>query len=110
MDPDRGVPIVVARAERPARNRNAFVKLKLEPGWNLERRAYQGRTLSHVYFAHADSTETLLARAGERPTTLTFKSPGLRAPQPPKATQWASRRTNQNTDGPIRLQVIPFRP
>ena len=110
MDPDRGVPIVVARAERPARNRNAFVKLKLEPGWNLERRAYQGRTLSHVYFAHADSTETLLARAGERPTTLTFKSPGLRAPQPPKATQWASRRTHQNSDGPIRLQVIPFRP
>ena len=54
MDPDRGVPIVVARAERPARNRNAFVKLKLEPGWNLERRAYQGRTLSHVYFAKAE--------------------------------------------------------
>ena len=110
MDPDRGVPIVVARAERPKRDRDAFVKLKLEPGWSLERRAYQGRTLSHVYFAHAEPTATLLARAGERPSTRRFNSPGLSAPQPPARTQLASRRPNLNSNGPIRLQVIPFQP
>jgi len=110
MDPNRGVPIVVARAERPKRDRNAFVKLELEPGWSLERRAYQGRTLSHVYFAHAASTSTLLARAGERPSVPAFKSLDLRAPQPPGSPQLASSRTSLSGDGPIRLQVIPFRP
>jgi len=110
MDPNRGVPIVVARAERPKRDRNAFVKLELEPGWSLERRAYQGRTLSHVYFAHAEPTATLLARAGERPSTRRFNSLGLSAPQPPAQTQLVSRRPNLNSNGPIRLQVIPFRP
>jgi len=110
MDPDRGVPIVVARAERPKRDRDAFVKLELEPGWSLERRAYKGRTLSHVYFAHAEPTATLLARAGERPSTRSFNSPGLSTPQPPARTQLASRRPNLNSNGPIRLQVIPFRP
>ena len=110
MDPDRGVPIVVARAERPKRDRDAFVKLELEPGWSLERRAYKGRTLSHVYFAHAEPTATLLARAGERPSTRSFNSLGLSTPQPPARTQVASRRPNLNSNGPIRLQVIPFRP
>ena len=110
MDPDRGVPIVVARAERPKRDRDAFVKLELEPGWSLERRAYKGRTLSHVYFAHAEPTATLLARSGERPSTRSFNSPGLSAPQQPARDQLASRRPNLNSNGPIRLQVIPFRP
>jgi hypothetical protein len=110
MDPDRGVPIVVARAKRPQRDRNAFVKLQLEPGWSLERRAYQGRTLSHVYFAHAASTDTLLTRAGERRMIPNFKALDLKAPQPPSGTQLASNRSTVNGDGPIRLQVIPFRP
>ena len=110
MDPNRGVPIVVARAQRPKRDRNAFVKLTLEPGWSLERRAYQGRTLSHVYFAHAEPTATLLARAGERRSVPSFKGLDLRAPQPPAGTQVASRRTTASGDGPVRLQVIPFRP
>jgi len=86
------------------------VKLELEPGWSLERRAYQGRTLSHVYFAHAASTATLLASAGERPSVPAFKSLDLRAPQPPGSPQLASSRTSLSGDGPIRLQVIPFRP
>ena len=108
MDPNRGVPIVVARANAVKRDRDAFVKLTLEPGWSLERRAYQGRTLSHVYFAHADSTAALLAKAG-----ASTPSPGLQqlryAPtRPPAVTNVAYRPSSGN--GPIRLQVIPFRP
>ena len=110
MDPNRDVPIVVARANRPKRDRNAFVKLELEPGWSLERRAYQGRTLSHVYFAHAASTDTLLARAGERRMAPNFKALDLQAPHPPSGTQLASNRSALSGDGPIRLQVIPFSP
>lgn len=110
MDPNRGVPIVVARAKAVKRDRDAFVKLTLEPGWSLERRAYKGRTLSHVYFAHADSTASLLAKAG-----ASTPSPGITtlryAPtRPPETTNVAYRPGSASNNGPIRLQVIPFRP
>ena len=42
LDPNRSTAVVVARARQARRNKDAFVKLKLEPGWQLERRAYQG--------------------------------------------------------------------
>ena len=61
MDPDRGSAITVGRASNVRRDKNAFVKLTLEPGWSLERRVYQGRTLSHVYFANAQPLQTLIA-------------------------------------------------
>ena len=46
LDPNRNTAVVVATARQARRNKNAFVKLKLEPGWQLERRANQRRTLS----------------------------------------------------------------
>ena len=106
FDPNRAVPIVVARSEQVQRKRDAFVELKLEPGWSLERRAYKGRTLSHVYFAHAEPTTTLLAKAGQRPSIGASRM-GISAPRPP---QLISRNTNRLGKGPIRLEVIPFRP
>ena len=109
MNPNRGVPIVVARATTVKRDRDAFVKLTLEPGWSLERRAYKGRTLSHVYFAHADSTASLLAKAGASRPSPGFKT--LRyAPTRPPETPNVAYRPGAAGNGPIRLQVIPFRP
>ena len=61
LDPNRSTAVVVAKARQARRNKDAFVKLKLEPGWQLERRAYQGRTLSHVYFANNESLNHLLS-------------------------------------------------
>ena len=110
MDPNRGVPIVVARGNTSKRDRDAFVKLTLEPGWNLERRSYKGRTLGHVYFAHTESTATLLAKARGTSTPSGLRHRGIGAPLPPPAMQVASRRTDLSGRGPIRLQVIPFRP
>ena len=109
MDPNRGVPIVVARANAVKRDRDAFVKLTLEPGWSLERRAYQGRTLSHVYFAHADSTDSLLAKAGASTPSSGLK-PLRYAPTRPPETTNVAYRPGSGGNGPIRLQVIPFRP
>lgn len=104
IDPDRGVPIPVARASRYRRDRNAFVKLNLEPGWALERRAYKGRTLSHVYFANPSPTNRLLALAGESDTTGGFRRLGQpSAPEAPRISSLAGR-------GPVRLEVIPYRP
>ena len=106
MDSVRGGGITVARASNVRRDKNAFVKLTLEPGWSLERRSYKGRTLSHVYFANAEPLNTLLAssRAQPRDSSLTFTAS---LPKPP-SQPFRQRRTGQR--GPIRLTVIPFKP
>ena len=106
MDSVRGGGITVARASKVRRDKNAFVKLTLEPGWSLERRSYKGRTLSHVYFANTKPMNTLIAanKAKTFDRSLTFTA-GL--PKPP--SQPGGRGLNQQR-GPVRLTVIPFRP
>ena len=104
LDPNRNTAVVVAKARQARRDKNAFVKLKLEPGWQLERRAYQGRTLSHLYFANSASLNQLIAKAAKRPSRSVRMSTLARlpmAPQPPST--YAGQ-------GPIPLEVIPFRP
>ena len=104
MDPNQSSAVVVARAAQPKRNKDAFVKLKLEPGWRLERRAYKGRTLSHVYFANSEPMRMLMAKASKRPNRSVLVSTMARTPRPSKPpSQYAGR-------GPIALEVIPFRP
>ena len=43
---DAGPEMVVARTQGGG---NGFLQLVLEPGWELKRRAYNGRNLGHVY-------------------------------------------------------------
>ena len=104
LNPRQGAPIVVGRATIPRRDRNGFVEIQLDPAWRLERRIYQGRTLSHIYFAHPDPVNLLLARA-ERGTDRGLHRLG--APTAP-----AAPRINQRlaSGQPIRLEVIPYRP
>ena len=104
LDPNRNTAVVVATARQARRNKDAFVKLKLEPGWQLERRAYQGRTLSHVYFANSESLTQLRAKASKRPSRSVRMSAMAQAPRAPKSpSSYAGK-------GPIPLEVIPFRP
>ena len=89
--------LLVGRGAIPRRDRDGFVELKLEPGWQLERRMYGDRSLSHVYFANTTPMATLIARASggsqERPPLRPLESaPYLRG------------------SGPIALQVIPYKP
>jgi len=107
LDPQRGEPLLVARTTQNTRDRKAFVKFDLEPGWSLERRAYQGRALKHVYFAHSEPATELIARARRRTTVGLFRGMPFAAPPPPPPLQLASSATGK---GPIRLEVIPFRP
>jgi hypothetical protein len=62
--PNSSAILVVGRAEVPLRDRDGFVSLRLEPGWELKRRTYGGRGLTHLYFASPTSLEQLIARAG----------------------------------------------
>ena len=103
MDPGQAAPLKIGEATIPARDRNGFVKITLDPGWQLERRVYKGRTLNHLYFANAAPVNQLLAQAGATSRSAGFARIGRpRAPQQPPAAA--------NGKGPIRLQVIPYRP
>ena len=95
--------ISIGRAVIPARDRNGFVKLRLDDGWRLERRVYRGRTLSHLYFAHPDPMNRLLARAKGGDSRNSFARLG--APMAPP--RLASRRRG-SPGQPVRLQVIPY--
>ena len=67
LDPQKRAPLLVGQAALPARrDPNWFVALRLEPGWALERRVYQGRPLNHLYFAHQEPVNRLLAIASSR--------------------------------------------
>ena len=102
IDSRRDQSLLIARSTDNRRDRNAFVQFELEPDWRLERRSYRGRTLGHVYFAHPDPAEVQIARARQRE-----KSPWLAmAPPPPPI----SVSMGLKGSGPVRLQVIPFRP
>ncbi|MFZ9952773.1 MAG: DUF3747 domain-containing protein [Vulcanococcus sp.] len=104
MTPNDAATLLVGQGSVPLRDRDGFVQIQLEPGWQLERRVYGDRTLSHVYFASATPLAQLLRSgrtelAGGRGTP----SPGPVRPLQPLSTAGQAR-------GPIALQVIPFRP
>ena len=115
LDPQQRAPILVGQAAVPAhRDPNGFVALQLEPGWALERRVYQGRPLNHLYFAHHDPVNRLLALASSRGQRSGFQRLGVpMAPltPPPLLAAPASRQqtTRLASTAPIRLQVIPYR-
>ncbi|MFL0773367.1 MAG: DUF3747 domain-containing protein [Prochlorococcus sp.] len=113
MDPNRSTTIPVGRGKIPRRDRNGFVKLSLEPGWALERRVYQGRTLSHVYFANPAPVNALLAKASASPAIHGQPNLGFigQPTAPPPRPGAPSRGINiSQSGGPIRIEVIPFRP
>ncbi len=60
---------------------DAFLALRLAPGWQLSRRDYNGQGLSHIYF----STKALAAQANSNPPLITPK-------------------------GVVPIRVIPYRP
>jgi hypothetical protein len=114
LDPQQRAPLLVGQARISKRDPNGFVALRLEPGWALERRVYQGRPLNHLYFAHEAPVNRLLALASSRGQRSGFQRLGAPMPPiapPPLPAAPASRRrtTRLASSAPIRLQVIPYR-
>jgi hypothetical protein len=99
MTPSDTTELLVGRGSVPLRDRDGFVQIQLEPGWELQRRVYGQQTLSHVYFANATPLAQLQG-AGGRGDLAT--APAQRPLQP--LTSPGEAR------GPIALQVVPFRP
>ena len=95
--PSNPTTLVVARAQVPLRDRNGFVALKLESGWDLQRRSFGEQTLNHLYFANAAPLPQLMAAAS-----------GTSQPAPPLVPP-PSLLAQGLGQGPIRLPVIPFR-
>jgi hypothetical protein len=118
---DQKAPIVIGHAPITQRQRNGFVRLELNVDWRLERRAYQGRTLNHIYFANPDTVQLLLAKAIHQSngSGLARLGPPIAPSMPPPlptttsrgSSFFASRRSNGQrvaSAGPIALQVIPY--
>jgi hypothetical protein len=100
MSPNDPGLLLVGRGPLPRRDRDGFVPIQLEPGWELQRRVYGQQTLNHLYFANATPLAQLLGSNG---ATTTAQVP----PQPLPAGRFIQPSAGA---GPIALQVIPFRP
>jgi len=115
----------LGRAPVPVRDRNGFVALRLNPGWELQRRRYGSQTLNHLYFANAASAGQLLAASRPGPTGPLSARRALNPmrlppppPPPPSAALapvadggWRGQPTmpSGGEGRAVALQVIPFR-
>jgi len=104
MSPSQANEMVVGRGTVNQRDRDGFVPISLEPGWTLERRVYGSQTLSHIYFANGTPLAQLLAASQSRTNA---NSVPLRPLTPPLSNN--NDDTGRISQGPIALEVIPFR-
>ncbi|MEY4351769.1 MAG: hypothetical protein RLZZ609_10 [Cyanobacteriota bacterium] len=81
--PSQATELVVGRGTIPRRDRDLFVSLQLEPGWELQRRMFGPRSLNHIYFSNAQPLDNLIAAArGRTPERLALQG-GLPLQAPP---------------------------
>ena len=109
LSPNEPTARVVGRGEIPRRDREGFVAIQLDPGWELQRRSYGSQTLNHLYFANATSLGQLIVQAegNRRPPTTMARLGGRRLePELPSSTDLGRVAIPGRA---IALQVIPFR-
>jgi hypothetical protein len=80
LSPNEPTVLVVGRAEVPRRDRDAFVAIQLDPGWELQRRSFGEQSLNHLYFANPSPLRQLIAQAGSGQPTQPSRRPGPSAP------------------------------
>jgi hypothetical protein len=107
MNPNEPTELVVGKGRVSRRDRDGFVALQLEPGWELQRRLYGQQALSHVYFANATPLARLLASTAQAAGSAPAGASG--SPSPAHASLPAAQGGRSVGAGPIALQVIPFR-
>jgi hypothetical protein len=79
--PSQDQELLVGRGTIPRRDRDLFVALQLEPGWELRRRVFGNRSLNHIYFNNGQSLDNLMAAARRPPSEgLAQQGDGLSTP------------------------------
>lgn len=112
--PDQAGVLVVGRAAAAARQRDAFVAIQLEPGWELKRRSYGNQSLNHLYFAHGANARDLLEQAstaaGSSPRLAAARRPFprlLAPPPPPPLTNPVTSRSRSTAWRPATAGAAP---
>jgi hypothetical protein len=115
FNPNEPTLLVVGRGRVPLRDREGFVALQLDPGWELRRRAYGGQTLNHVYFANATPLAQLIARqpggSGPQGGRGLLGSASADSSSQGRSSSLLGSAGDDNPGGrprTIALQVIPF--
>jgi len=81
--PGRGGDLPVLEIARSNGVANDFVKLTLDPGWQMSRRTLNGETQGHVYLSNSQSLETVVAGAGGASASTPVPTPPAATPSPP---------------------------
>lgn len=97
--PGQPTELIVGRGTVPRRDRDLFVALQLEPGWELRRRVFGDRSLNHMYFSNAQPLDALIAAARGRTIEPMASRLGFPAPPPSLPPVRESQRVNVSTDG-----------
>jgi N-acetylmuramoyl-L-alanine amidase len=87
-----------------------FAELRLNPGWRLTRRTYNGQALGHIYLTHDNTLDVLIAEARARAPVAT--RPTLPAP-PSSSTPTPSTPApspGQTVTVPSTLATLPEAP
>ncbi len=112
--PDSSEDLLLGRGSVQRRDRDGFVAISLEPGWQLRRRVYGGQTLSHIYFA-SDGSLSQLSRSAETFTASSLARGESSEPRARGALGLGRGEVRSGYgsvgfgSGPISLRVIPFR-
>ena len=104
FSPSDPTELLVGQGLLRQRDREGFVLIRLEPDWRLQRRAFGGQTLSHVYLANDTPLAQLIARANAGGGAL----PQAQPPQPAIALNAPPALAAGS--GPVTLPVVPYRP
>ncbi|MEL7067050.1 MAG: DUF3747 domain-containing protein [Cyanobacteria bacterium J06581_3] len=80
--PGRGGDLPVLEIGRSNGVANDFVKIALDPGWQMSRRTLNGSAQSHIYLANDDSLDTVIAQAGGPINPPQASAPPTASPSP----------------------------
>ncbi|MEL7051822.1 MAG: DUF3747 domain-containing protein [Cyanobacteria bacterium J06588_5] len=80
--PGRGGDLPVLEIGRSNGVANDFVKIALDPGWQMSRRTLHGSAQSHIYLANDDSLDTVIAQAGGPISPPQASAPPTASPSP----------------------------
>jgi hypothetical protein len=106
--PSRGTELLVGRGTVPRRDRDLFVSLQLQPGWELRRRMFGDRSLNHVYFSNGQPLDSLIAAASGRPSPdVSGPGPGLLQEPPNAPPPLTTNRGTSMVAGPRARGVLP---